>query len=50
MRVTSTPQHLTDSVCAMALEISSVDDKDQVLQTLGAENKEPSGVHLIHYE
>ncbi|MBP7860950.1 DUF3343 domain-containing protein [bacterium] len=50
MRATATPQHLTDSVCSMSLEIFCIEEKDAILQVLKTENKYPSGVHLIDDE
>jgi hypothetical protein len=50
IRATATPQHLTDSVCSMSLELFCIEEKDAILQVLKTENKYPSGVHLIDDE
>ncbi len=50
IRATSTPPYLTESVCSMALEVFNLEKKDEILETLRTENKEPSGVHLINHD
>lgn len=50
LRATATPQHLTQSVCSMALELICLDQKDAILQVLKSESKEPSGVYILEDE